>query len=122
MLLLGVALRSGLALRRGRLRRSEGRGRARARHLRFAKPAVGVLLVGAVAGPFSWVWFRGGEAFETFHGFVGATAALLLIVTALLGRRLEAGRSRAVDAHALAAALAVGLVALAAAAGMAILP
>ncbi len=81
-----------------------------------------MLLLGAVAGPFSWVWLRGGEAFETFHGWVGVVAALLLVVTAVLGRRLERGASRAFDAHALAAAFATALVALAAAAGMAILP
>lgn len=94
----------------------------RAQHLRIAKPAVGMLLIGAVAGPFSWVFLRGGEPLETFHGWVGLAAAALLGSAALLGRRLELGRSRAFDVHALVGALAVLLAALAAMAGLAILP
>ena len=122
MLLLGLAVRTGLLLRRSRVKRTRRAPDARAAHLRVAKPAVAVLLRGAVAGPFSWVWFRGGEAFETFHGVVGVLAALLLIGTAVIGHRIEEGKSRALDAHALAAAFATALAALAAVAGMAILP
>ena len=122
MALLALAVRSGLALRRSRAGRARRTPELRARHLRFAKPAVGMLLVGAVAGPLSWVLLRGGEPFETFHGWVGVLAAAALLTAGTLGRRLERGRSRAFDAHALAGGLAVLLAALAAMAGMAILP
>lgn len=122
MLLLALAVRSGLAMRRGRLARARRTPDMRARHLRFAKPAVVMLLVGAVAGPFSWVYLRGGSPFETFHGWVGLAAASLLAATGWLGRKLERGTSRAFDIHALLGGLAVLIAALAAMAGMAILP
>lgn len=120
--LLALALRSGLALRRSRIGQTRRAREMRPRHLRFAKPAVAVLLLGALAGPFSWVWLRGGDAFETFHGWVGILVAALVLVTATLGRRLETGASRAFDAHALAGGALVLLAALSAMAGLILLP
>jgi hypothetical protein len=120
--LLALALRSGLALRRSRVGPDRRSREMRPRHLRFAKSAVAVLLVGAAAGPFSWVWLRGGEVLETFHGWVGIVVVALVVTTATLGHRLERGATREFDAHALAGALLVLLAALSAMAGLILLP
>ncbi len=120
--LLALALRSGLALRRSRLSRVRRSRDMRPRHLRFAKAAVTMLLIGAVAGPFSWVWLRGGEPLGTFHGWVGLVVVALIVTTASLGHQLERGASRAFDAHALAGALVVLIAALSAMAGLVLLP
>ena len=94
----------------------------RAGHLRFAKPAVVMLLVGFVGGPISWVWLRGGDVFGTFHGFVGLAVAVLLVAAAIAGHRIEKHGSRAYDVHAVLGGLAILLVALAAVAGFVLLP
>lgn len=120
--LLALALRSGLALRRTRLGHTRRTRDMRPRHLRYAKAAVLVLLVGAIAGPFSWVWLRGGEVLETFHGWVGIAVTALVLTTATLGRRLEIGASRSFDAHAVAGAILVLLASLSAMAGLVLLP
>ena len=117
-----LALRSGLALRRSRLRRAGRTPDMRPRHLRFAKLAVPLLLVGMVGGLGSWVWLRGGEVLGTFHGFVGISVAGLFAAAAVLGHRIEEGRSRAFDVHALLGGLAFLLAALAAVAGLVLLP
>lgn len=120
--LAGLALRSGLALRRSR----RGRGRRtpgmRARHLRLAKPAVALVLAGFVLGPISAVWLRGMDPFGTFHAWAGVVAAALFAATAALGHRIEEGHSRAYDAHALLAATACLAAALTAVAGFILLP
>jgi hypothetical protein len=122
---LGVAaltLRTGLALRRARGGRGATTRRGRERHLRLAKPAVAMLLVGFAAGPLSSAWLRGFEPMQSFHGAVGLGAALLFAAAALAGRRLERGRSRAYGAHALLGAVGLLLGALAALAGITLLP
>ena len=81
-----------------------------------------VSLPGFVAGLSSWVWLRGGDVLGTFHGFVGVLVATLFFAAAVLGRRIEKGRSKAFDAHALLGGLALLLAALAAVAGFALLP
>ena len=120
--LLALALRSGLALRRSRLGHGRRTRDMRPRHLRFAKLAVTALLIGAVAGPFSWIWLRGGEFLGTFHGGVGLVVVALIGTTAVLGRQLERGASRSFDAHALAGAMLVLIAALSAMAGLVLLP
>jgi hypothetical protein len=117
-----LALRAGLALRRTRLRRSGRTPDLRARHLRLAKPAVAMVTAGFVGGLVSWVWLRGGEMLGSFHGLVGLLVMACFLAAAVLGHRIEAGRSRALDAHALFGGLAVLLAALAAVAGFALLP
>ncbi len=120
--LAALALRAGLRLRR---ERQAGRRRPpelRRRHLRWAKPAAAMALVGFVGGPLSMAWLRGRDPFHTFHALLGVTAALLFAATAIMGRRLERGRTRALDIHALAGLLAVGCAALAAVAGFVLLP
>jgi hypothetical protein len=120
--LAALALRAGLALRRSRLGRLPRAAGLRRAHLRIAKPAVVVVLLGFVAGPVSAWWLRGWEPFETFHALVGTLVAGLFAAAAVVGRRIETGRSRAFDAHALFGGLALLLAALAAVAGFALLP
>ena len=117
-----LTLRAGLALRRARLGRAPLDPGLRRRHLRLAKPAVTLILAGFVGGPLSALWLRGWDPFTSFHGVLGLTVASLFAATALLGRRLERGRSRAFEAHARLGALAVLGAALAAVAGFVLLP
>jgi len=117
-----LALRSGLALRRTRLRRSGRTPELRPRHLRLAKPAVAAIALGFLGGLASWLWLRDGDLLGTFHGFVGLTVMACFGGAAVLGRRIEQGRSRARDAHALLGGLGVLLAALAAVAGFVLLP
>ena len=117
-----LALRAGLALRRARranLRRPPAMRRS---HLRLAKPAVALVLIGFVGGPLSAVYLRDWSPFGTFHAFVGLAVAALFASAAALGHRLEEGRSRALDAHALLGGAAVLAAAIAAVAGFILLP
>lgn len=122
LLLVGLTLRAGLALRRARQGRAPRSARLRSRHLRLAKPAVALLWLGALLGPLSSVWLRGWEPLHSFHGALGVLVALLFGTTAALGHRLETGRSRAFDAHALLGAISFLLAGLAALAGFVLLP
>ena len=117
-----LTLRAGLALRSTRRGRAPRDPRLRRRHLRLAKPAVALILTGFVGGPLSALWLRGWEPFASFHGLLGLAVATLFAAAALVGRRLEHGRSRAFDAHAWLGALAVMGAALAAVAGFVLLP
>ena len=117
-----AALRAGLALRRARLARRPPPREARRRHLRLAKPAVALLLVGFLLGPVSAVALRGWTPFETLHGLAGLAAAALFVAAALQGHRLEGGRVSARGAHALLGALALLVAAVAAVAGFVLLP
>ncbi len=91
-------------------------------HLRLAKPAVVLIGVGFLAGPLSALWLRNWTPFGSFHAWLGILAAVLFATTAILGRRLERGRGRAVEAHAILAGLAVMAAAVAAVAGLILLP
>ena len=117
-----LALRAGLRLRRSRRAGRRRPPELRRRHLRLAKPAATLVLVGFIAGPLSMAWLRGREPFDTVHAWIGVTVALLFATTAFIGLRLERGRTRALDAHALAGLLAVAGAALAAVAGFVLLP
>ena len=120
--IVAAALRLGLRLRRARLARHPAGAEVRTRHLRIAKPAVAILLVGFVGGPASAVWLRGWEAFGTFHSVLGAIAAFLFLVTGLEGRRLERATGGDRDRHALLAVVAVAFGAVSAFAGFVLLP
>jgi len=120
--LAGLTLRSGLALRRSRLGRLRRTPEMRPRHLRLARPAVVLLLLGFVGGPVSSVWLRSWDAFGTFHSAAGLAAAVLFAGAALLGHRIQVHHSKAFDAHALAGGLALLVGALAAVAGFILLP
>src|SRR5512145_874744 len=110
-----AALRSGLRLRRARLRGAPPPRDGRRRHLRLAKTAVAMVLVGFAGGPISAVWLRGFDPFATLHGWLALGAALLFATTAWLGHRLEHGALQWRELHArlaiaslLAAAAALG--------------
>jgi len=120
--LAGLTLRAGLALRRARRALAPRDPRLRRRHLRLAKPAVLLLLIGFAGGPISAVWLRDWRAFGSFHGMLGAVVASLFLAAAVLGRRIERGRTSALEAHAWLGALAVLGAALAAVAGFVLLP
>ena len=117
-----LALRSGLALRRARHGRGSWRPEDVRRHLARAKPAVLLVLVGFVGGPISMAWLRGKPPFESAHGRIGLVAVALFLATGLLGRRMERGRGRPLDAHAWLAMLALLAAGLAAVTGIALLP
>lgn len=122
LLLLGLALRSGLALRRSRLGRMRRDTRQRAQHLRWAKPAVILVGVGALGGALSSHFLRDWRPLSTLHGALGLAAAILIGLAAALGHRIEAGKARAFDAHALIGLLGVALAAVGAVAGFVLLP
>lgn len=121
-----LALRAGLRLRQQRQGRpaivARPRGELLAAHLRLAKPAVVLVLVGFVAGPISAVWLRGFEPFSKFHGWLGLLAAALFALAAFWGHALETGRSREASRHGMTAGLALLVAALGAVAGFVLLP
>jgi hypothetical protein len=117
-----AALRVGLVLRRARAaRRAPPRG-TRQRHLRLAKPAVVLVLIGFVAGPLSSVLLRGWFPLATFHGVLGALVAALFTAAAVYGQRLEKRGAGSRQAHALLGGLAVLGAIVAAVAGFVLLP
>ena len=120
--LVALALRAGLRLRRARYGREPRTPDLLRSHLRLAKPAIALICVGLLAGPISAAWLRGWTPFETFHAWLGVLAAALFLAVAILGRRLERQRGRPVDAHAMLAALAVLVAAVAVVAGLVLLP
>jgi hypothetical protein len=117
-----LAARSGLRMRRARRLGVHRDPADRTRHLRLAKAAVVLIAFGAAGGPLSMVWLRGREPFETAHAAIAMLALALFIITAWSGRRLERGRGRSRDAHALVAALALLCAGVAAVTGFVLLP
>jgi hypothetical protein len=115
-------LRIGLALRRARLARRPPPSGARALHLRYAKPAVTLVLAGAALGPLSVILLRDWTPMSSFHALLGGIAAVLFAGAALLGRRLERGDRTARGSHALLAGAAVAVALVGAVAGFALLP
>jgi membrane protein implicated in regulation of membrane protease activity len=120
--LAGASLRLGLRMRGRRQRGERPEPGLLRRHLRVAKPAVAMIAVGFAAGPVSAVWLRGWEPFATSHAWLGLACLLLFLATALLGRRLERGDRRPLDAHGLLGALSLFAAAIAAVAGFTLLP
>ena len=91
-------------------------------HLRLARPAIALLLIGFVAGPVSAFWLRGWSPFAKLHSWLGLLAAALFVAAAVLGHRLQEGRGGRSDLHGLLGLLGVLAGALAAMAGMVLLP
>ena len=87
-----------------------------------AKLAVALVALGAAGGPLSMALLRDREPFETAHAWFATLALVLFLATAWLGRRLERGRGRPLDAHALLAALALLAAGVAAVTGFVLLP
>jgi hypothetical protein len=122
LLVCGLALRSGMAMRRSRRFRTRRAPGLREKHLAMAKPAVAAIVLGFIAGPASSLWLRDWEPLRTFHAWIGIAAGALFIAAMLLGRRLEGGRSRAFDTHALLGLLAMLAALVAFVAGFVLLP
>jgi polyferredoxin len=120
--LAAAALRAGFVLRRARAARRPAPRGARQRHLRLAKTAVILVLIGFVGGCVSAVWLRGWSLFATFHGVLGALVLAFFAAAAAHGWRLERGRRSSRQAHALFGALAVLGATVAAVAGFVLLP
>jgi uncharacterized membrane protein YedE/YeeE len=123
--LAGLALRQGLAMRRRRIRGEPPKRSLLAAHLKLAKPAVLLVVLGLLSGPVSAVWLRGWSPFGTLHGWLAVAAAGLFVAAAVQGHRLEEGRVRREDGangHGLLGTVAMLLAAVAAAAGMVLLP
>jgi hypothetical protein len=120
--LAAAALRAGLALRRARRLGQRRSADVYRRHLRLAKPTLVMLVLGFAAGLASSVLLRGWDAFGTAHGLVTSAALASFLATGAIGRRMERGRSRAVEWHARLAALSVLLAAAALGTGFVLLP
>jgi hypothetical protein len=118
----GLALRSGLALRRSRRLRAPRPRELRPSHLRFAKLAVVLLMLGAVLGPASSLWLRDWTPLRSLHGVLGVAVAGLLGAAAIVGHRIEEGKSRSFDVHAWLGLAAFLLAAVASVAGFVLLP
>lgn len=120
--LAAVAARSGLRMRGARrlgVRRDPG---DRRRHLRVAKGAVALVTIGWAGGPLSMALLRERAPFETAHAWIATTALALFVAAAVLGRGLERGRHRRLDAHAFVAMAALLASGLAAITGFVLLP
>jgi lysylphosphatidylglycerol synthetase-like protein (DUF2156 family) len=118
----GLALRSGMAMRRSRRFRSRRSPGLREKHLAIAKPAVAAIVLGFIGGPISTLWLRDWEPLRTFHAWIGIAAAALFIAAMLMGRRLERRESRAFDIHALLGLFAMLAALVAFVAGFVLLP
>jgi len=116
------ALRTGLRIRSSRVSRVRREPGLRKNHLRLAKTAVVLVLIGFVGGPLSMVFLRGRPPFATAHAWVGMSAVVLFLATAYFGRELERNRRRERDTHAALALLAALASAAAFVTGFVLLP
>ena len=116
-----LALRAGLAIRKRRLAGLPRKPDWMRRHLRFAKPAVGLAMLGFAGGGVSAIWLREWEPLRSLHGGLAIVAVLLFGVTAWLGQRLESGEGAAAR-HGALGLIATLVALLAAMAGFVLLP
>lgn len=125
-LLLGMlALRAGLRMRRLRTSGAKPERGLLASHLRVAKPAVLLLLGGFLGGPSSAFFLRDWTPFGSVHAWLGLVAAGLFAAAGWLGFRMQRGRlrrDRGANLHGLLGTLGMLVGAVAAAAGMVLLP
>ena len=125
LVLIVLALRLGLRLRQqrqGRAGPERPRAQLLAAHVRLAKPAVVLVLVGFAIGPLSAVMLRDWEPFSKLHGWLGLVAALLFALAAYWGHALEKGQSRNAGRHGVTAGVALLIAAVGAVAGFVLLP
>ncbi|MFP6605551.1 MAG: hypothetical protein VCC67_15770 [Myxococcota bacterium] len=125
LVLVAIALRAGLRMRRLRTSGAKPERGLLAAHLRVARPAVPLLLAGFLGGPLSALLLREWTPFGTFHAWLGLVAATLFGTAGWLGLRMHRGRlgrDRGASLHGLLGTLGVLFGALAAAAGMVLLP
>jgi hypothetical protein len=125
LILAGFALRAGLRMRRLRTTGAKPERGLLATHLRVAKPAVVLLLVGFLGGPLSALFFRDWAPFGTLHSWLGVVAATLFASAGWLGLGMQRGRlrrDRGASLHGLLGTLGTLFGAVAAVAGMVLLP
>lgn len=122
IVLAGAAARSGLRMRRARRLGARRDPEDRRRHLRVAKLAVTMVAIGWVGGPLSMALLRDRVPFETAHAWIATSALAFFVATAWLGRGLERGRHRRLDAHAMLAMAALLAAGVAAITGFVLLP
>jgi len=123
--LAAIALRAGFRMRRLRTRGAKPEPGLLAAHLRVARPAVPLLLVGFLGGPLSALFLRDWTPFGSFHAWLGLAVATFLGTAGWLGLRMQRGRlrrDRGAGLHGLLGTLGMLFGALAAAAGMVLLP
>ena len=90
-----------------------------------ALAAVVLMLVGLVSGPVSAVWLRDWSPFSSFHAWLALLAASLFGSAGWIGLQMQRGRlerSQGANLHGLLGTLAMLVGAVAAAAGMVLLP
>ena len=107
-----AAFRKGQAMRRARLRGTRREPAWRRQHLRLAKLALVLLVLGFVDGVASAWFLRAWSPLQTLHAWVGIGTLTLFATLGFTGRALEQGRSREVSRHgwiAVGALLAAGL-------------
>ena len=127
--LAGLGLRAGLRMRRLRQHGQPPKRGLLAAHLRMARPAVVLMLLGGVSGPLSAVWLSDWSPFGTLHAWLALAAAGLFATAGWLGLRMQRGlayegerRDRAANLHGSLGTLAMLVAAVAAVAGMVLLP
>ncbi len=114
--------RLGLEIRRRRMiGRAVGR-ELRDRHLRFGQRTLVIVGIGFLAGPFSMLFLRDRDPFDSFHGILGIIVVGLYAWTGWSGRSLAKGKTDARDVHRIAAASSVAASMLSAIAGFILLP
>lgn len=120
-----LALRAGLRMRRLRVTGAKPERGLLDAHLKMARPAVLLLLAGFVGGPVSAGLLREWTPFGSLHSWLGLVAAVLFGTAGWLGLRMQRGalrRDRGANLHGLLGTLGVLFGAVAAAAGMVLLP
>jgi len=122
---LGLAIataRLGLEIRRRRSKSEPPGAELRARHLRFGKISIAMVVAGFIAGPPSMLFLRDRPWFESFHGILGLIVLGLFLWTGASGRSLAKGNQEARDIHRIAAFSAILSSLLSAIAGFTLLP
>lgn len=114
--------RLGLEIRRRRAKGQPPGAALRARHLRFGKGAIAMVVVGFAGGPPSMIYFRERALFDSFHAILGLIVLGLFLWTGWSGRALANGGAEARDVHRIAAGAAIAAALASAIAGFTLLP
>jgi len=122
LVLVAVTLRAGLAMRRRRLAGTQPDAALIRRHLRYAKPAVVMVVLGFAGGPVSALWLREWDAFATLHAWLGLLSLALFSLAGWLGWLLTERRSEDASTHGWVGLMATLAAALTAFAGFVLLP
>ena len=114
--------RLGLEIRRRRAAGQPVGPALRARHLRFGRTAIALVLIGFGLGALSMVALRDRAAFDSLHGILGIVVCGLFAWTGHSGRALARGDAASRGLHRGVAAASIGAALLSAVAGFVLLP